>query len=68
VKRCLIKQLFTKKGEKKMIYIKVKGKYKTVKDIAAEYNVSPRLIYARYMRGIKEIEKLVQPKYESVRK
>ena len=51
-----------------MIFIKVKGKYKTVKDIAAEYNISSKLIYARYSRGIKEIEKLIEPKYESVRK
>jgi hypothetical protein len=51
-----------------MIYIKVKNKYKTVKDIAIEYNVSSKLVYARYLRGIKDIKKLTEPKYEMVRK
>ena len=51
-----------------MIYIKIKNKYKTVKDISMEYNVPAKLIYARYQRGIKELEKLIEPKYESVRK
>ena len=51
-----------------MIFIKINNQYKTVKDIAIKYNVPSKLIYARYMRGIREIEKLVQPKYEMVRK
>ena len=51
-----------------MIYIKIDGRYKTVKEIAAESDISPRLVYARYMKGIKDIKKLTEPKYESVKK
>lgn len=46
-----------------MIYIKDKGKYKTLKEIALEYNVSLNLIKGRCTQGIREVEKLIAPKY-----
>ena len=51
-----------------MIWIKVDGKYKTVKEISMDSKISPRLIYARYKKGIKDIKELTQPKYEMMRK
>jgi hypothetical protein len=51
-----------------MIYIPVKNKLKSLKEIAVEYNMSTRLIYSRYHKGIKDIEKLTQPKHEMLRK
>ena len=51
-----------------MIYIKVNGRYKTTKEIATKYNISPQIVYRRYKAGITELEKLIQPKYEMVRK
>jgi hypothetical protein len=51
-----------------MIYIKINGQYKTVKEIATKYNLSPKLVYNRYKKGITNLEKLIQPKYEMIRK
>jgi hypothetical protein len=51
-----------------MIYIPVKNKLKSLKEIAAEYNVPTRLIYTRYRRGIKDIKELTQSKHDMVRK
>ena len=51
-----------------MVYIQdQKGKLNTLKEIALKYNVPLCLIKGRYDRGIREIEKLIQPKYEMVR-
>jgi hypothetical protein len=47
-----------------MIYIKdKKGKYLTIKEVAAEYNVPLDLIKGRWNHGVKEFEKLIQPKW-----
>lgn len=59
---------FQLKGELKMIWIKINGKYKTIKEISTDTNISPKLIYARYKKGITDIKELTQPKYEMVRK
>ncbi len=51
-----------------MVYVKIKGRYKTLKEIAEEYNVEKSLVAARYCRGIRELKELIQPKHEMLRK
>lgn len=52
-----------------MVYIKdEKGRLKTIKELAREYELPYTLIQSRYFRGIRNINELVQPKYEMVRK
>ena len=51
-----------------MNYIKDKNELKTIKEIAAKYNVPTSLVRSRYNRGIREVEKLIQPKYAMVEK
>lgn len=47
-----------------MIYVKdEKGRLKTLKEIAAEYKVSLALIQGRYNYGVRDIKKLIQPKW-----
>jgi hypothetical protein len=51
-----------------MVYIFVKGKAKTLKEISSEYNVSLKLIQGRYTYGIRDLKELIQPKHEMLRK
>jgi predicted DNA-binding protein YlxM (UPF0122 family) len=52
-----------------MHYVKMNsGELLSLKEIAEKYNVSLRLIEGRYYRGIRDISKLTQPKYEMLRK
>jgi hypothetical protein len=47
-----------------MIYIRdKKGRYKSLKEIAAEYNVPLDLIKGRANYGVRDLEKLIQPKW-----
>jgi hypothetical protein len=48
--------------------MKIDNRYLTLKEIAAKYNISLQLLRGRYQRGIREIEELIQPKYEATRK
>lgn len=51
-----------------MVYVFVKGKAKTLKEISSEYDVSLNLIKGRYTRGIRDLKELIQPKHEMLRK
>ena len=59
-----ITPIITKKG-KKMIYLKDdKGKVKTLKELAEQYNLPVKLLQGRYnVKGIRTIEELVKPKH-----
>jgi hypothetical protein len=46
-----------------MVYIKDKGKYKTLKELAAEYKTPLELIKGRFTHGIRDVDKLVEPKW-----
>jgi hypothetical protein len=47
-----------------VVYVKEKGKLKTIKEIALEYKLPISLVYSRYNRGIRDLETLITPKYE----
>lgn len=51
-----------------MINIKIEGKYMTLKEIAEKYNVPRKLIANRFARGVRELNELIQPKYDMLRK
>lgn len=51
-----------------MIFIEDKGRMRSLKEIAKKYNVPTRLVRSRYNRGIREIEKLTEKKYEMLKK
>lgn len=47
-----------------MVYVKdEKGKLKTLKDIAIDYNVPLNLVQGRWNNGVRDLEKLIQPKW-----
>lgn len=50
-----------------MIYIKHENKYKTLKDLAAQYGIPLKLIQGRYAQGQRAIEALIQPKYYNLK-
>lgn len=51
-----------------MVYIKINGRYKTLKEIAIEYDVPLDLIKGRWSNGVRDIEKLIAPKWDKWRK
>lgn len=51
-----------------MTYIKIEGKYMTLKEIAEKYDMPIKLIQFRASKGITDINELTQPKYEMLRK
>jgi hypothetical protein len=51
-----------------MVYIKVNGRYKTLKEISQETQVSLKLIQGRYQQGIRDLASLTEPKWESLKK
>ena len=47
-----------------MIYIKdERGRYRTLKEIAEKYNVPLDLVKGRANHGVRDLEKLIQPKW-----
>jgi hypothetical protein len=46
-----------------MVLIKDGKKYKTLKELAAEYNIPLKLIQGRYVRGLRSVQELIQPKH-----
>lgn len=46
-----------------MIYIKVDGHYKTLKEIALENNISIKLVMGRYGSGKRNLADLIKPKW-----
>jgi DNA-directed RNA polymerase specialized sigma24 family protein len=51
-----------------MTFVKIEGRYMTIREISEKYNVPLNLIRARIARGIRDINELTQPKYEMTRK
>lgn len=51
-----------------MIHVEVDGRLFTFKQLAEKYGLPKNLIASRYQRGLRELEKLVQPKYDILRK
>ena len=51
-----------------MLHLKVNGRLMTINEIAKKFDVPRTLIASRYQRGIRELDKLIQPKYEMTRK
>jgi len=47
-----------------MVYLKIDGRYKTLKEISQMYNISLDLIRGRYLQGVRDIEKLTAPKWD----
>jgi hypothetical protein len=47
-----------------MVYVKdAKGKLKTLKEISIDFNVPLALVQGRWNNGVRDLEKLIQPKY-----
>ena len=51
-----------------MIFIEDKGRMRSLKELAKKYNVPVAIIRGRYSRGIREVEKLIEGKYEMLKK
>jgi len=51
-----------------MTYIKIENRYMTIREIAEKYDMPRDLIAYRIGKGIRELDKLIQPKYEMLRK
>lgn len=51
-----------------MTFIKIDGRYLTIREIAEKYEMPRNLIATRIARGIRDIKELTQPKYEMLRK
>lgn len=52
-----------------VVYVKdSKGHLKTIQDLAYEYRLPATVVYSRYQKGIRDVEKLTQPKHEMLRK
>jgi hypothetical protein len=52
-----------------VVYVKdSKGHLRTIQEIAYKYQVPTSLVYSRYQKGYRDIEKLIQPKHEMLRK
>lgn len=48
-----------------VVYVKDhKGQLKTIQDLALEFQLPISLVYSRYNKGIRDIAKLTQGKYE----
>lgn len=51
-----------------MIYLKIEGKYMTIKEIAEKYNMPLGLISYRVRKGVRDVNELIQPKHGMLRK
>jgi hypothetical protein len=46
-----------------MIYVKVDGRYKTLKEIAIENNLPVKLVMGRHQSGKRDLAELIKPKW-----
>lgn len=52
-----------------VVYLKdSKGRLKTFQDLAFEHNLPTTLIYSRYLKGMRDLEQLTQPRHQMLQK
>lgn len=52
-----------------LVYVKdERGRLKSLREVSSENNISLALVKGRFHKGIRDFKKLIEPKYDSLRK